>query len=267
MIEVLRNKNLTTRFQILVEIANGGPNIQQRDIAAELEITPQAVSDYISRLIEDKLLISEGRYSYRVTNEGVNWIIKTLKELNSYNSFIQRAVTNISICTALAESDLQKNRRVGIKMKNGLLYASTDTDSSSTGITVSKARSGEDVGITNIEGIVPLQPGRVTIIRIPGIQRGGSRKADINRVKEYISNNQFTTFLGIEAYATIQKAGIEAQRFGAVAAAIEATRSGLNALVFCVENETSDLIGRLEKEGVRYELGNIESDSQPFPAS
>ena len=39
MIEVLRNKNLTTRFQILVEIANAGPTIQQREIAKNLDIT------------------------------------------------------------------------------------------------------------------------------------------------------------------------------------------------------------------------------------
>ena len=36
MIEVLRNKNQTTRFQILGEIADKGPDIQQREIAKEL---------------------------------------------------------------------------------------------------------------------------------------------------------------------------------------------------------------------------------------
>ena len=114
MIEILRNKNLTTRFQILVEIANSGPKIQQRDIARQLDITPQAVSEYIAQLTKDKMLTSEGRSSYRVTNEGVNWIIKSLKELNSYSTFIQQAVTSMSVCTAIAESDLpgpsQSNR-------------------------------------------------------------------------------------------------------------------------------------------------------------
>ena len=51
MIEVLKNKNQTTKFQILVEIADKGPDIQQREIAREMEITPQAVSDYIAQLI------------------------------------------------------------------------------------------------------------------------------------------------------------------------------------------------------------------------
>jgi predicted transcriptional regulator len=52
MIEVLKNKNMTTKFQTLVEIANSGPNIQQRDVAKKLDITPQAVPDNIAQLIK-----------------------------------------------------------------------------------------------------------------------------------------------------------------------------------------------------------------------
>ncbi len=77
MIEVLRNKNQATRLQILVEIANSGPAIQQRDIAERLDITPQAISNYISQLTTERMLISEGRSTYRITNKGVGWIIKT----------------------------------------------------------------------------------------------------------------------------------------------------------------------------------------------
>ena len=41
MVEILQNKNSATRFQILVEIAASGPNIQQKSIAAKLDVTPQ----------------------------------------------------------------------------------------------------------------------------------------------------------------------------------------------------------------------------------
>jgi len=261
MIEVLRNKNLTTRFQILVEIANSGPNIKQRDIANELNITTQAVSDYIAQLIKDNMLTSEGRSSYRVTNEGVNWIITALRELNSYNSFVRTAVTNISICTALAESNLGENQRVGLKMKGGLLFASPDVDSKATGITISEANSGEDVGITGIEGIVPLELGKVHIVRVPSIQQGGSRKVNVDKLKENLKHNSLITYLGLEAYATLRKSGVEFQQFGAIETAIEATKSGLDTLVVCVENETSNLIGRLENEDIRYELIDVSTSS------
>lgn len=258
MIEVLRNKNLTTRFQILAEIANSGPGIQQRDIAEKLDITPQAVSDYISRLIKDKMLVSGGRSSYRVTNQGVNWIIKSLRELDSYNAFVQRAVTNISVSTALAETDLAEHQKVGLKMRDGLLYATADTDTEATGLTVAAAAGGEDVGITDIEGIVPLEAGRVTIVEVPEIQRGGSRRVDMEKLKANLDGKSPVTFLGLEALVALRRAGIAYQSYGAVEAVVEAARSGLNALVVCVENETAGLIKRLEREGVRYETTSAE---------
>ena len=119
MIEVLRNKNLTTKFQILAEIADRGPEIQQREIARKLDITPQAVSDYIAQLIKDDMLISRGRSSYKVTNEGINWVIKELKELNNYSISIQRAVNSISISAAIAADDLKKDQQVGLRMRDG----------------------------------------------------------------------------------------------------------------------------------------------------
>ena len=258
MIEVLRNKNLTTRFQILVEIANAGPTIQQREIAKNLDITPQAVSDYISQLAREGLLVAEGRARYRVTNEGVNWIIKTLRELGDYNTFIQRAITNFSICAAIAEDDLKQGQKVGLKMKEGLLFASASRQEAS-GTAISAAKAGEDVGISGIEGIVPLEVGRVTILRVPGIQRGGSKKVNYKILKERLAKSDLVTSLGLESLAALRKSGAGFQHYGAVAAAIEAAKSGLKPLVVCVDSEAAELIARLEKEGIAYQLFDAES--------
>jgi putative transcriptional regulator len=260
MIEVLRNKNLTTRFQILVEIANAGPGVQQREIAKNLDITPQAVSDYIAQLSGDGLLDAEGRARYRVTNQGVNWIIKTLRELGDYNTFIQRAITNLSTCAAIAGDDLKKGQKVGLKMKDGLLYASASQRHPASGITITEAQAGEDVGITGIEGIVPLEVGRVTILRVPGIQRGGSAKVNYDILKERLAKSDFVTALGLEALSALRKSKARFQHYGAVAAAIEAAKSGLKPLVVCVDSEAADLIDRLEKESLAYQLFDAESD-------
>lgn len=258
MIEVLRNKNLTTKFQILVEIADSGPDIQQREIAKKLEITPQAVSDYIAQLIKEKMLVSAGRSSYRVTNEGINWVIKALRDLGSYNNFVQRAVNNIAVCAALAEDELKKSQKVGIKMKNGLLYASADINDGATGVTISGAGPGEDIGVCNIDGIIPLDIGIVTIIKIPGIERGGSRKTDYGTLKKHVKESPLVIALGVESYVALQKTGASFYHYGAAEAAIESARSGLNPLVVCAENETSELINRLEKERIRYRLIDAE---------
>jgi putative transcriptional regulator len=258
MIEVLRNKNLTTKFQILAEIADGGPDIQQREIARKLEITPQAVSDYIAQLVKEKMVTALGRSSYKVTNEGINWLIKALRELSSYNIFIQRALNNISVCAAIAEDDLEKGQRVAIKMKDGLLFALADSDSGAAGITTSSAHAGEDVGISNISGIVPLDVGNVTIVKIPSVERGGSRKVNYTIVKKQAAASQPVTSLGLEAAVVLGKVGVDFYRYGAPGAAVEAARSGLNPLVVCVDNETSELIARLEEEKIRYQLIDAE---------
>jgi putative transcriptional regulator len=259
MIEVLRNKNLTTRFQILVEIANAGPTVQQREIAKNLNITPQAVSDYIAQLSKEGLLAAEGRARYRVTSQGVNWIIKTLRELGDYNSYIQRSITNLSICAAIAEDNLEKGQRVGLKMEDGLLLATASRQHEATGITITEAKAGEDVGISGIEGIVPLELGRVTILRVPGIQRGGSKKVNYDILKQRLAQSDLVTALGLEALAALRKTKAQFQHYGAVAAAIEAAKSGLSPLVVCVDSETADLIARLEKERIAYQLFDAES--------
>jgi len=260
MIEVLRNKNLTTRFQILVEIANAGPTVQQREIAQNLNITPQAVSDYIAQLTGEGLLEAGGRARYRVTTRGVNWIIKTLRELGEYNTYIQRAITSLSVCAAIAEDNLKKGQKVGLKMKDGLLFASASQQQAATGTTISGAKAGEDVGISGIEGIVPLELGRVTIFRVPGIQRGGSRQVNYEILEERLAKSDIVTALGLEALAALRKTGAGFQHYGAVAAAIEAAKSGLSPLVVCVDSEAADLIARLEKERIAYQLFDAEGD-------
>jgi putative transcriptional regulator len=254
MIEVLKNKNLTSRFQILVEIASSGPNVQQREIAQRLNITPQAISDYISQLITQGLLISQGRSSYRITNEGVNWMIGILRDLNGYTTYIQRTIANISVCAALAEDDIERGQKVGLKMKEGLLFASRNTDTGATGIAVSASRRGNDVGVTDIEGIVPLKLGRATILRVPAVQNGGSGKVDFNILRKNLKQRTFVAAIGLESFVCLRQANVEFQIYGAISATIEAARSGLNPLIVCVENETSGLISKLEEARIGYDI-------------
>lgn len=254
MTEILKNKNLATRFQILVEIADKGPFIQQRQIAKRLGITPQAVSEYISRLSSDGMLVSEGRSCYHLTGEAVNWVIKVLREMDDYNTFIQRAINNIATCAAIAEDNITQDAEVGLKMNGGLLFATAKTAGRATGIATSNALRGEDIGITAIRGIVELTVGKVSILKIPGVERGGSRQADYGKLKKYAASHAPILALGIEAYIACKKWGGKYQYFGSAEAAVEAARSGLDPLVICAEGESSSLIKRLAEAGISYQI-------------
>jgi putative transcriptional regulator len=264
MVEILQNKNSATRFQILVEIATSGPNIQQKSIAAKLDVTPQAISDYIHQLMKEEMVISTGRSQYRVSTKGVNWMLKILRELRSYTSLVERAVTDVTVCAAIAECDINRGQAVGLKMRNGLLFATSQTNGGARGIAVSSVSQGEDVDISNIEGLVELTRGRVTILQVPSIQKGGSKQTDLELLRAQVANNQQVGAIGIEALISLRRINIEPRYlYGVTEAAIEAAHCGLSFVIACTDDAIPGLIKRLQEDGLNCELIDLHLKNSP----
>jgi len=255
MVEILQNKNSATRFQILVEIAASGPNIQQKSIAVKLGVTPQAISDYIRQLVEEDMVVSTGRSHYRVSAKGVNWVLNVLRQLRGYASMVEQAVTNITVCAAIAECDIRQGQAVGLNMKNGLLFATSQTNGGARGIAASSVSQGEDVDVSNIEGLVELTGGRVTILQVPGIQKGGSRQVDLELLQAQLTNNQPAGAIGIEALIALRRVDIEPRYlYGVTEAAIEAAQCGLSFTIVCTDDAIPGLIKSLQEKSLNYEL-------------
>jgi len=255
MAQILQDKSLATKFQILVEIAAGQPDIQQRDIAKKLNVTPQAISQYMEELAKDYLILSDGRSKYRVTKEGIDWVLKSFRDLQSYCNFVKKTVTNITVCAAVAGSDISLGQEVGLEMNDGLLFATDAVGREAKGIAVSDAKKGEDVGISNIKGIVPLEMGKVTILKVPGIQEGGSRSVDLTLLKKETSEKEVISVIGIESLIALKKIGINPRYFyGVKEALVETAYSGLSSIVVCVDDEIPGLLQRLEGEHLNYRL-------------
>lgn len=262
MIEILQNKNASTRFRILVEIAASGPAVHQRNIAFKLGITPQAISDYIRQMSDDGMITSTGRSSYQVSIKGVNWVLSMLRELNEYISIVNSAVTNLTICAAIAEHDVAKGQTIGLKMKDGLLYAGDYPGKGAKGVALSAAKKGEDLDVSNIEGLVELARGSAIILQVPSIAKGGSRKVDLPRLRTYIDNNQQVGAIGIEALVALRRIDREPRYlYGVSDAAIEAVRCGLTFIVVCSDDAISDLLKHLQEENIRYEIINLSKDA------
>jgi len=255
MAQLLQDKAAATKFQILIEIAAAQLNIQQRDIAKKLNVTPQAISQYIEELAKDCLIASDGRSKYRVTKDGIDWVLKTFRDLQNYSNFVKKTVTNITVCAAVAGSDISQDQEVGLEMKDGLLFATDAMSSETKGTAVSDARKGEDVGISNIEGIVPLEIGEVTILKVPGIQRGGSGNAASTQLKKEISRGKLIGAIGIEALVALKRIGVAPHySYGVREVVVEAACSGLSLLVVCVDDEIPGLLLRLGEEHLDYRL-------------
>jgi len=220
-----------------------------------LGVTPQAISDYIHQLVKEGLVVSTGRSHYRVSTKGVNWMLKVLSELRSYASLVEQAVTNITVCAAIAECDINRGQAVGLRMKNGLLFATSQTNGGARGIAVSSVSQGEDIDVSNIEGLVELTRGRVTILQVPSIQKGGSRQVDLELLQTQVTNNQQVGAIGIEALISLRRVDIEPRYlYGVTEAAIEAAQCGLSFIIVCTDDAIPGLIKRLQEEGLNYEL-------------
>ena len=258
MANVLQSKRESSRFQILVEIAAHQPNLRQKEVAESLGVTPQAISEYIKELVADGLVTTDGRMRYSITKEGVEWLLESAAELKRYARVVmEEIISHVSVWTALAETDLAEGERVSLEMRRGLLYANKKEGVDASGITTCDAKAGEDVGISDLQGLISLDEGRITVCKVPRVQIGGSRKADLNILAKelQISGERMVGCLGIEALVALRKAGRDPDViFGAKESAVEAAYHGISSIVVSVDEQIPSLLNRLESEGLKYEL-------------
>ena len=258
MIEILQSKNSSTRFQILVIIASSGPHTHQKSIAINLGITPQAVSDYIHQLIDEGLVTSSGRYGYRVSIKGVNWMLKIIREFNDYIAEATKSVTSLTICAAIAETDIKQGTVVGLNMQDGLLFASDYSGKGAKGVAMSTVKKREDLDVSNIEGLVELTKGRISILQVPSIGRGGSRKTNLKELAARTGGGQLIGAIGIEAVVALRQISVEPRYiYGVSEAAIEAAHCGLDFIIACTDEAVSELVRRFQEELLTYDFVDL----------
>ena len=172
---ILRSKRETTRFQVLVEVAEHQPSIRQQEIAEKLGVTPQAISEYVRDLAEDGFISAEGRGRYYVTHKGVEWVLNNAEVLEAYARHVRRDIIHqVATWAAIADSDLKTGDSVGVYMKNGWLYAGRQPQTA-MGMVIADANAGMDVGVARLAGIIDHTEGKVDVAKVPRIERGGSK--------------------------------------------------------------------------------------------
>ena len=253
--KILQSKSIMTKFQILNEIAYHQPYIKQKEIAQKINITPQAVSEYIKELINNGFIHSSGRVQYKVTKEGIEWIIENASELKKYSQLIMDDIISlVSTWTAICEKDIKKNEKVFIIMKNGLLYA-TNEKTSIYGTAISDGNKGYDIGITNLKGTMKIEDSIITICKIPKINHGGSNSVDLIKLKSIIDTKSYIGAIGIESLISLKKINKYPNvMFGALESVIEAYYHGLSSVILIIEDEVPYFISKLEHENIIYEI-------------
>ena len=255
---ILRSKRDVTRFQILVEITEHQPAVRQQEIADKLGVTPQAISEYLKELVDEGKVSAIGRGNYEVTKTGIEWVLANAESLESYARHIRRdIIQQVSVWAAIAAENLRAGDEVGVFMKDGFLYAAKKS-SSANGTVVADAMKDTDVGITNLNGLIDHHEGLVHICKVPRIQQGGSRRVQLDTLKEITAKAGLVAAVGLEAWIALKAAGKTPVLFyGAREGVIEAAFHGIECVIVIVDEEFTDFLKRLETNELAYVIHDL----------
>ncbi len=240
----------------MTELAQRQSRMRQRDVADSLGITVQAVSKHFRRLLAEELVAFSG-VEYVLTPRG-------LEKLTEYTKFLQGQTRKAASClrterlwSAIACKPIRAGEEVGLVMKNGVICAVSrnSKDAKAFGTAVLETPKGEDVALRNMRGTIKLRPGSVTVVTIPSINRGGSRKVDLVKVRkiQMRSNPERIGVMGTVARAVAIKLNLKVDfEFGVSRSAAMAALRGLNVLVLSTGRMTNRVLEEVEKVNIRH---------------
>ncbi len=259
MSDVLENKRSATRFRILVEIADRQPAVSQGEIADAVGVTSQAVSEYIRELVDDGLVEKEGRSRYRVTKEGVDWLLSEATDVRRFADHVTEDILgSVQEDAAIAADTIEEGERVTLTVEDGLLHATPGESGPATGVATTDAEGDEDVGVTGFEGIIDLDPGDVTVLQIPPVRSGGSRAVEHDALETRCSEVDIVAAAGVEAVVALRSADVDIDtQFAAGEVAVDAAGRGLDVLVASTTDNVGRVTDALRDEEIAYEVADL----------
>jgi putative transcriptional regulator len=255
---LLRDKAEFTRFQILFEILRNQPHLRQKDIASRLGITIQAISKYLKRLSQEGYLeVGSERADYRLTSKGIAKLHENVRNMEGYFKAVKRELKVDHAWIALATFSVEAGEQVGLITKEGLFYTVplNDPKIEAVGIAIADANSGEDLGLRDLTGKVKLKQGKILIVKLPSIRKGGSRAADLTRIKAYYDEFKPDRIgvMGAVGRAVLNKLELKANfEFGISHSAAVAASRGLNVFVLVVGRMVNRMIQEIDSQNMRF---------------
>lgn len=238
----LRDLRRNTELLILAELLLS-QSAKQKDIAENLGITVQAVSQYLASMRREGLIRERGG-GMMPTRKGMQLAQEHFNSLKREVDGILRKIAVIDSCVAIAGKKIRKGESVGLVMEDGMLMAYPGKEASSTGESIEDADEGDDVLVSQLEGIVDLELGRLLIVEAPSEESGGSKGASFERVRDKI--DEFSPGLLVAGDATgaalLMKTSGE---FFTIHAPVESSMSALSKgvdVVFCGTRDSVDQI-------------------------
>ena len=250
--KILLSRKDTVKLLILSELIRN-PECNQRDIAKKLKMTPQAISEHFKELVAEDYVKVVHKGFYEVTEKGKEWLNENLLDLHFFTENLLSKIYSSSI-VAIAKGSIAQGDRVKYWFEDGFIFAKTGDKGNGEALT--DAEDGEDVLIKPTGMFDPPAKGEILIFRVPFIERGGSRNADIERLKEIIKSYQrhIVVAMGVEALISCRKAGVEPIFFGSKSVCVEAAHHGCGVIAVVTETLSEDIMRTLIEENLNFEV-------------
>jgi predicted transcriptional regulator len=248
----LRDRTGITRLLILSELERK-PGTTLSDAAKALGVTVQAVSAHAKSLAASGWLHSDEGL-YRATPRGLQALHEGVRHLHDAVSALAAPLDVIQVTSAVAAAPIAAGDTVGLFMEEGDLAARPGKDAPSRGRARHAAKAGEEVVVTDLQGMVRLEPGRLTLVSVPGPAEGGTARVDAAALRKALSRKPGTRLgahgTGARVLArSLQKGGpwrLDFE-FAADHAAFNAAERGLDVLLLVSRDRLAEVMESFER--------------------
>lgn len=245
-VRILRDVREGTRLLILLELTRHRHS-RLKGLAEKLDVTVAGVSEYMTGMEEEGLAQHVGG-EYRATQKGVEFLQERFRALKAFVESSAREMAIIDEAVALAAEDVEEGDRVGLFMEKGTLVARRRS-SPSAGVAAITAKRGDVLWVRDLEGIVALRPGKVSIARLAGRATVDGGRRLLRRVKP-----DAVAAFDLRGQRLASRLAVDhVIEFAVVPAAIEAAQRGLSVLLLCPEDRVSEVVGAIEEANSRSE--------------
>jgi putative transcriptional regulator len=211
---------------------------QLRTVAERLGLSVQAASHTFRSLSRRGLVeLRDGRYLPTV--RGVDWLHSALGGVRDDLAERLDRLHIVRLTRAVATGPIEKGEMVALEIHGGTLTARAGPGRGSRGRAHSHAARGDLVEVGELEGIVPLPHGRLTVVAVPADRRLDADLAPAMRKALARRSEGLLMGFGLEAGHLLAKACPDRPviRFGVAAAILEATRLGVDCTLVVVDRE------------------------------
>jgi predicted transcriptional regulator len=236
----LRRSGSVTELLFLYACATTEPT-QLRPVAEGLGLTVQAASHSYRQLRRRGLVeVRDGRY--RPTVEGVAWLHGTLSDLADDVRGRVARLHVIRSTRAVALDRLSAGTPVSLEVREGLLSARAGGGGPSHGVAVRAAAPGALVEVTNLEGILPLEPA-VVAVRTVSAADLEDPKLGRRLAAALPAGHELVAAEGLEPYHSLRRVTTRPiVRFAVAAACLEAARLGVPSTLFVTDRDLPRLL-------------------------